>query len=499
MGKTVVIIGGGLGGLVSACLLCKEGYKPIIVEQHYIIGGGLHCFHRNGEDFESGIHYVSGFEENGPLRKIFTYLGLMDKIHLKSLDENGFDWVRIGKETYKIGIGKENFIQILSKRFPIESENIRKYINSLYAICNTIPLFNLKPLSDLNYLDDDSLMPVGSFINKYIKDKKLQNVLAWNNSSYSGTKDQTPVYIHAIITKFYIEGATRFVDGSQHVADEMVKLIESMGGEIHLNKEIVKIDIQNKNIKKIIAADGTTFTGDYYISDIHPALLMDLISPENIQKAYRDRLKQLKNTYSSFLVYIKFKNNSFPFMNHNYYYYKNYDLVWNAINYDIKDYPPGFLLMTSPSNKQGKFASKAIISSIMRYDDFKKWENTSVGKRGKEYEAFKKEIENKMINLVNEIFPTFKESIEAVFSGSPLTIRDYLRTKEGGMYGYKKNYDNMLETRILSKTKIENMFLTGQNVNLHGILGVPLSAIITVGTIVGGIDRLVQKINNNQS
>jgi all-trans-retinol 13,14-reductase len=67
------------------------------------------------------------------------------------------------------------------------------------------------------------------------------------------------------------------------------------------------------------------------------------------------------------------------------------------------------------------------------------------------------------------------------------------------MYGYKKNYDNMIETRILPKTKIENMFLTGQNVNLHGILGVPLSAIITVGTIVGGIDRLVQKINNNQS
>ena len=74
MNKTVIIIGGGIGGLFSACLLCKEGYKPIIMEQHGKIGGGLHCFERYGELFESGIHFVSGFEEKGPLRKLFSYI-----------------------------------------------------------------------------------------------------------------------------------------------------------------------------------------------------------------------------------------------------------------------------------------------------------------------------------------------------------------------------------------------------------------------------------------
>jgi len=31
MGKDVIIIGGGLGGLVSGCLLAKEGYHVTIL------------------------------------------------------------------------------------------------------------------------------------------------------------------------------------------------------------------------------------------------------------------------------------------------------------------------------------------------------------------------------------------------------------------------------------------------------------------------------------
>ena len=47
MNKTVIIIGGGIGGLFSACLLCKEGYKPIIMEQHEKLKEVYNCFERS--------------------------------------------------------------------------------------------------------------------------------------------------------------------------------------------------------------------------------------------------------------------------------------------------------------------------------------------------------------------------------------------------------------------------------------------------------------------
>jgi all-trans-retinol 13,14-reductase len=44
-------------------------------------------------------------------------------------------------------------------------------------------------------------------------------------------------------------------------------------------------------------------------------------------------------------------------------------------------------------------------------------------------------------------------------------------------------------------TKVKNLLLTGQNINLHGICGVPLTAVNTVEALVGQ-NKLIEKINN---
>ena len=51
----VVIIGGGLGGLVSALLLSKEGLKVVVLEQHHKAGGNLQTFTRDGCIFDTGM------------------------------------------------------------------------------------------------------------------------------------------------------------------------------------------------------------------------------------------------------------------------------------------------------------------------------------------------------------------------------------------------------------------------------------------------------------
>ncbi len=500
MKKDVIIIGGGIGGLLTACLLCKEGYRPTVIEQHHTIGGGLHCFKRKGVCFEAGLHYISGFEESGVLKKIFSYLGLLDKINIKPLNSNCFDLLHIGDSELKVklGVGKDNFIDLLSVQFPHEAQAIQQYVNAIYKICDSIPLLNLKVNTNDWYMDEENLMPVGLFIEKFIKDKQLQQVLAWNNTLYGGDKEKSPVYIHAIITKFYIEGSARFINGGQHLADAMAEMIVSHGGEIFLKTEIIKVEIEEKKIINIISKDGRKFRADNYISSIHPALLMDLIEPNKIQKAYRTRLQTLENSYSAFILYIHFKPNMFPYLNYNYFYYKNQKLIWDAINYNLDDYPPGFALMTLPTTKNDQYAERAIATCIMRYEDFEQWEDTYIRKRGDDYEKFKIQLKNKLLNLINEVFPNFNNSIQNIYSGTPLTIRDYLRTKNGGLYGYQKNCDNLIKAHVFPKTKIDNLFLTGQNVNLHGILGVPLSAILTTSVFIGDMNYLINKINQHQ-
>ena len=498
MRRNVIMIGGGLGGLICGCLLSKEGYKVTILEKHIRIGGGLHCFERDGKIFDTGIHYVSGFQDGGTLRKIFNYLGVFKDLKLKPMDTDGFDLVHIGSDNkkYKLGVGKDNFISILSEQFPKEKENLQRLLDAFYEICDKIPLYNLNPTtSSPFYFNDELLTPVGEYIKSYIQDTKLRDILVWNNCLYAGHHDYTPVYIHALITKFYIEGATRIVDGSQALANNMRDMITSHGGEVICNCAVEKLEVKNKNVQKVITADGREFTADYYISDIHPGILMNMIEPHEIQRSYRERLQNIENTYSVFTIYATFKPNSFPYLNYNYYYYSDYTTIWKAIDFDCTTQPPGFMLLTPPVENQSEFAEKMIVNCMISYDYFKKWENTTCGKRGSEYIDFKKQIENKIIDEIEKAFPDIRKSIHKIYSATPLTLRDYLGTKNGSLYGYKKDCRNFSQSILMPKTKLENLFLTGQNVNLHGIMGVPLSAISTAGSFVG-TDYLINKINN---
>jgi phytoene dehydrogenase-like protein len=160
----------------------------------------------------------------------------------------------------------------------------------------------------------------------------------------------------------------------------------------------------------------------------------------------------------------------------------------------MDEWPKGMMFITPPVSMHDVFAEKMIVNCIMNFDTVKQWENTTTGKRGKEYEAFKRRCEQQVINHLEKVFPDIRACIQSVYSASPLTIRDYYKQKEGALYGVKKDCNNMALSHISVRTKLKNLLLTGQNINLHGILGVPLTAISTCAELVG-MEYLLERIN----
>jgi all-trans-retinol 13,14-reductase len=492
-----VIIGGGIGGLICGSLLSKEGFKVCILEKHYTIGGGLHVFKKNNRVFETGIHYVSGFSQDQVLSKLFSYLDVLGNLKLKELDNDAFDIMHIGEDNrkYKIGSGEENFINGLSEHFPDERDNLKKYIRSIKELSKKFYLFNLEPReNELFSMDDELIQPVGQYIDQFFTNDKLKGIVAWNNSLYAGIYNKTPAFVHILITKFYLEGATRFVDGSQQLADNMVKLIKDAGGDLFTSSEVVHIDINAKEVIGIETSDGRTFEAMNYISAIHPATTLEMIDLNQIQKSYRNRISSLKNTTSAFTLFITFKERSFPYLNHNYYYTSTYDSIWKATEYTDETWPSGIMLLTPPASGDNIFAEKMIVNCIMNYDDVKQWENTKTGNRGKDYLAFKAKCTAKIISVLKNIFPKIENAIDQISASTPLTIRDYTGSKFGSLYGIEKDCNNMINSHIVPRTKIKNLYLTGQNINLHGIIGVALSAMLTAGEFVE-INSLISKIN----
>ncbi|MDD5910854.1 MAG: NAD(P)/FAD-dependent oxidoreductase, partial [Bacteroidales bacterium] len=125
----------------------------------------------------------------------------------------------------------------------------------------------------------------------------------------------------------------------------------------------------------------------------------------------------------------------------------------------------------------------------------KKWENTTVGHRGEEYEKWKEECSETLLDMIEEMFPNIRDCILEINTASPLTIRDYYGVKEGSMCGFSKDWKNITASQVPVVTKVKNLLMTGQNCNGHGFCGVPLTAINTCEVILGR-NYVLDRINN---
>ena len=496
----VVIIGSGLGGLVSGVILAKEGYKVCVLEKNKQIGGTLQTFARDKVIFDSGIHYVGGLDKGQNLHQLFTYLGIMDKLKIVKMDEDAYDVVSFGDDSkeYHYAQGYDRLIKNLVTDFPEEEQAIRKYCDTLKEICSKFPMYNLK---NENYGETAGFLELETktFLESITTNKKLVNVLAGTNLLYAGLPYKTPFYVHALIINHYTESSWRFINGGSQIARFLAREITSRHGIIRKNVKVTKLVEADGRMQYAEDEDGRKFYGKLFISNMHPGKTMEITSSEMIKKVFRNRVKSLENSISAFYVNVVLKKNSLKYQNRNYYHFAGDD-AWGALEYTPENWPQGYALFYSTSSRHSEYAEAVTLMSYMKFDDVKKWEHTfntvsNEVSRGEDYDRFKKEMAERLFDMVEKKIPGFKASIQSYYVATPLTSRDYIGNDDGSLYGFVKDYREPLKSFISPRTKIPNFFLTGQNLNLHGVLGVTVSAVVTCSEIVGR-DHLLEKINH---
>ena len=495
----VIIIGSGMGGLVCGNLLVKEGYSVCIIEKNRQIGGCLQTFVRDRVIFDSGVHYLGGLSKGQNLYQIFKYLGLLDKLKLQKMDEV-FDKIIIEDDPveYDFAQGYDNFILHLLKHFPDEEPAIRAYCEKIQDICRRFPLYNLREGS---YDEKATVLEIDAkaFIDSLTTNTKLRAVLAGNNALYAGQAGKTPFYVHALILNSYIESSWKCIDGGSQIAKYLALNIRGAGGVIMRNCEVKKIAVQDGSVTHVELRDGSKVYGDNFISNIHPVKTLEITDSDLIRPAYRKRLTSLENSISSFTVNIVLKKNSFPYLNHNYYSHRE-GHVWTVGDYTEENWPLGYALFFSASSKIKEYAESMTVLTYMKYDEVKKWEHSfntvsAEENRGEDYEAFKKRKAELLLDNVEKKFPGLRNCIQSYYTASPLSYRDYIGNDDGSMYGIVKDFKDPLRTFLSPRTKIPNLYLTGQNMNLHGILGAAMSALGTTLAFTGD-QELVEKIKN---
>ena len=169
MRESVVIIGAGLGGLFAGAILAKEGLRVTVLEKNATIGGGLQSFRRFGETFDTGMHVVGGMHPGGNIHRLCRYLGILDKVRLRDVDDDCTDRLFFAEDgaSYTIAKGREGFVSSLAARFPGQRASLERYADAVLSLADHVDLFNLRPSQGRLSLftgSDDFMMAADDFI-----------------------------------------------------------------------------------------------------------------------------------------------------------------------------------------------------------------------------------------------------------------------------------------------------------------------------------------------
>ena len=499
-----VIIGSGLGGLCTAYILAKEGMHVCVLEKNRQIGGSLQIFSRDKTVFDTGVHYIGGLDEGQNLNRYFKYFGLMDSLKLQRLDMDRYDVISFdGDENeYPHAQGYDNFVEQLARYFPKEREGLQLYINKIREICAAFPLYNLedtkKDFENAWYLNIDAK----SFIDSVVSDHTLRSVLAGTNMLYAGIEGKTPLYVHALVVNSYIESSYRCVDGSSQIAKHLSNGIKNMGGELRNYSEACRFHFKGDEIDEVELTNGTRIAAKMFISGIDLTRTVDMVEGNQLRQAFVNRIHSLENSISSFILNVVPKPLTMPPLLHNLYHFEKEEDVWNSYHYEPSEWPKSVSLFGTSSSKSPDYMENYTVMAYMNYEDCARWAESfstipkHVAFRGDGYEEFKQEKAEKLLNLLERRMPGLKQNIQSYTCATPLTYRDYIGSRDGTLYGVIKDYKEPLKTFITPRTKIKNLFLTGQNINLHGVLGVTVSAVVTCSEIVGH-PYLINKIKSS--
>ncbi len=327
MGKKIIVIGSGFGGLGAAIRLAARGYDIEIFEKRDKPGGRAYVYEINGFKFDAGPTVITApflfnelFELAGKKAEDYFTLKPLDPFY-RIFNHNGtyFDY----------NSNTEFTLSQIDKFNPDDKQGYLDFIKTTKAIFQKgfVELAD-KPFtnfSDMMKIAPDliklkSYKTVYSYVSSFIKDDFLRQCFSFHPLLVGGNPfDTTSIYalIHYLEREWGIHYAT---GGTGSIVNAMVKLFEELGGKIHYNSEIKEISIKNRKVTGIKLNDGTFIPADSVVSNADVAFTYRNMIDSRFRKKYTDRkIENMRYSMSLFVIYFgtKKRYNNLNLAHHN--------------------------------------------------------------------------------------------------------------------------------------------------------------------------------------
>jgi phytoene desaturase len=322
--KTAAVIGAGFGGLALAIRLQSAGIQTTVFEKRDKPGGRAYVYTDDGFTFDAGPTVITDpdcLEQLWAIsgRKLSDYVTLMPVTPFYQLcweDGFRFDYADDQAELDR-QIGAKSPDDVAGyQRFLTYSRDV---YHEGYEKLGTVPFLNfwsmIKAAPQLIRLQ--SYRSVYAMVASFIKDDQLRQAFSFHSLLVGGNPFATSsIYalIHALERK---SGVWFAKGGTGALIKGMVKLFEDLGGQVHLNAAVDKIEMQGGRISGLTLVDGRAHRFDQIASNadvVHTYKHMLRETPRGVKHA--KALEKKRFSMSLFVIYFGLKTKRPDLMHH---------------------------------------------------------------------------------------------------------------------------------------------------------------------------------------
>jgi phytoene desaturase len=333
VGKRVIIVGAGPGGLAAGMMLAAKGYTVDIYEKQNEVGGRNSFFRIGTYVFDIGPTFFmmknvleAVFEKSGKKLEDFVDVSRLDPMYRLQFADGRVLYPSPDKE--KMRATMESFSKGSFQQYETYLAKEKKKYAKLIP-CLSIPygkitdFFSLHLLSALPYLDaHTSLYGV---LSRYFNDPDVKIAFTFQ-AKYIGMSPWTAPGTFSIISYIEHGGGIYHIKGGVHkLSRAMADAFTQCGGSIHLSAPVKEIIVENGIATGVALENGHVEKADYVIINADFAQAMtDLVPAEARPKWTDENLARKQYSCSTFMLYLGVKKEFKDIAHHSIIFAKDY-------------------------------------------------------------------------------------------------------------------------------------------------------------------------------
>jgi all-trans-retinol 13,14-reductase len=307
---------------------------------------------------------------------------------------------------------------------------------------------------------------------------------------------QSAFMVHAMIARHYLYGGFYPVGGSWRIADTIIPKIQKVGGEVFTYARVKDIMIEDGMVCGVEMEDGHQIKCPCVISSAGIENTFNhLLSTDVVNAAgYTQSLQQVKPSMGHLGIYIGLKSTAeelgLPKTNFWIYPSNDYDAAVETFLED-SNAPFPVVYISFPSAKDPDYLNRhpgtATIEIVAPapYEWFEKWKGSTWGKRGDEYEQFKADLGERLMQHLYDKLPQLEGKVDYYEVSTPLSTEWFSGYQRGELYGLDHTPERLQQDWLGPRTRIPGLWLTGQDTLTCGVTGAMMAGMLTTTAMVG--------------